>query len=298
MIIICCLHSLKLASAFASTPQQHRTSSITTTTNNNKEVIDVSTIQYNHDILSLANIRYQEWMANNANPPSIYNFRLATNEIYEERCADGAIVFLARMNSSSSSNGREGGEVVGAAELSPIELKDVVINNNQQQQHLIRYVTDVVTSSTSRRLGVGSTLMNYIEQTAYNDMGTRCLLLHVEEGNDMARQFYEKLNYIYVNIDDRKDGDDNDELSDESGAALAKIVIRNDDLVIHIDSNRLAMNAGTSGQLLMMKELSEPAMSGGKGGGERIIEEQEEVVKKGFGKQSTKNLKRAKGGRS
>ena len=294
MIIICCLHSLKLASAFASTPQQHRTSSITTTT---KEVIEVSTIQSNHDILSLANIRYQEWMANDDNPPSLYNFRLATNEIYEERCADGAIVFLARMISSNS-NGREAEEVVGAAELSPIELKDVVIHNNQQQQHLIRYVTDVVTSSSSRRLGVGSTLMNYIEQTAYNDMGTRCLLLHVEEDNDMARRFYEKLNYIYVNIDDRKDGDDNDELSDESGAAMAKIVIQNDDLVIHIDSNRLAMNAGTSGQLLMMKELSEPAMSGRKGGEERIIEEQEEVVKKGFGKQSTKKRRRAKGGRS
>ena len=93
------------------------------------------------------------------------------------------------------------------------------------------------------------------------------------------------LNYVYVD-------------NDESTAALAKIELRNDDLVIHIDSNRLAMNAGTTGQLLMMKELSEPAMSGEKGGGERIIEEQEEVVKKGFGKQSTKKRRRAKGGRS
>jgi ribosomal protein S18 acetylase RimI-like enzyme len=175
---------------------------------------------------------------------------------------------------SSNSNGREGEEVVGAAELSPIELKDVVIHNNQQQQHLIRYVTDVVTSSSSRRLGVGSSLMNYIEQTAYNDMGIRCLLLHVEESNDLARQFYEKLNYVYV---DKKES-----------TALTKIELRNDDLVIHIDSNRLAMNAGTTGQLLMMKELTEPL----------IIEEQEEVVKKGFGKQSTKKRKRAKGGRS
>ncbi len=278
MIILSCLHSLRLASAFAST-QQHRTStSITTTTN--KEVIEVSTIQSNHDILSLADIRYQEWMANDENPPSLHNFRLATKDIYEERSADGAIVFLARMNSN---NGRGGGEVVGAAELSPIELKDVVINKNNQQQHLLRYVTDVVTSSSSRRLGVGSTLMNYIEQTAYNDMGTRCLLLHVEENNDMARRFYEKLNYVYVDIDDSND--DNDVMWDESGAAVAKIEIRNDNLVIHIDSNRLAMNAGTTGQLLMMKELSEPL----------IIEEQEVVKKKGFGKQSTKKRKRANG---
>lgn len=115
-------------------------------------------------------------------------------------------------------------------------------------------------------------------------MGTRCLLLHVEENNDMARRFYEKLNYVYV---------DSDESSD-----LAKIELQNDDLVIHIDSNRLAMNAGTTGQLLMMKELSKPAMSGGNGGGEQIIDEQQEVVKKGFGKQSTKKRKRAKGGRS
>jgi len=140
---------------------------------------------------------------------------MATAEIYQERKIDGAVVFLAKKNNDNNNNDNnndaDGNSSVGAAELSPIELKDVIvlpnnIDNEQQQQrnkvddsssNLLRYVTDVVTSSSSRRIGVGSILMDAVEKSAW-DLGTRCLLLHVEEENDMARRFYEKLNYVYV----------------------------------------------------------------------------------------------------
>eukprot|EP00984_Skeletonema_dohrnii_P021392 scaffold10677_cov80-Skeletonema_dohrnii-CCMP3373.AAC.2 len=64
-------------------------------------------------------------MADDPNPPSIHNFRMATAEIYQERSLDGAMVFLAKKNNDNiNNNDADGNASVGAAELSPIELKD------------------------------------------------------------------------------------------------------------------------------------------------------------------------------
>ncbi len=193
---------------------------------------------------------------------------------------DGAMVFLAKRNDhgDSSSNNNyyndADGASAGAAELSPIELKDVIVHPDDiDNSNLLRYVTDVVTSSSSRRLGVGSILMNAIEKSAW-ELGTRCLLLHVEGDNVMARRFYEKLNYVYV-------GDD--------GVASLNL----DATVghtINIDTSRLAMNAGTTGQLLMMKELSEPALQVEE---ETVNETSREAIK-GFGMKTLKRVKKKK----
>ena len=296
-------------SSFTSTVSSSLCSSNSNSIDQNQNV-EVSIVQSNNDILSLANIRYQEWMITNDNesdsdhhhhppPPSIQTFRLATAEIYQERSLQGSLVFLAKtMNNSNSNNSNKNDDddsliyndkeaaksdissvsvvaVVGAAELSPIELKDVIISTNlsdsakqrqQQQQQLlqqdnhniIRYVTDVVTSSSSRRLGIGSLLMNTLEKTAWEMFGTRCLLLHVERCNLMARRFYEKLNYVYVISDGDSDVDDDDDDDDDGTVLLNLKGMDDDELLITIDTNRLAMNAGTTGQLLMIKELSEP----------------------------------------
>jgi len=248
-------------------------------------------------------MRFQEWMADDPNPPLIHNFRMATAEIYQERSLDGAIVFLAKKNNDNNNNNdADGNSSVGAAELSPIELKDVIvlpnnIDNEQQQQrnkvdntssNLLRYVTDVVTSSSSRRLGVGSILMDAVEKSAW-DLGTRCLLLHVENENDMARRFYEKLNYVYVG-------------KEHAAAAATTLLVDSSDRVsslnleetightINIDTTRLAVNAGTTGQLLMMKELSEPVVLQGE---ERAKDASREVIK-GFGRQTMKRDKKKK----
>ena len=251
--------------------------------NNNSNKVQVSIINSNYDILSLADMRYQEWMANDPNPPSLHNFRLATLDIYNERSGDGAVVFLAKMYShdDSDSIGGVGSSVaksVGAAELSPIELQNVIITtshdigittnptnttndpNDNHHHFLLQYVTDVVTSSTARRLGIGSTLMTTLETTAW-EMGTRCLLLHVENDNMQARRFYERLNYTPV------------------GHGASRLLIDNDgdgvSHVVEIDVDRLELNAGTAGQLLMMKVLSEP--------NSHSQEEEEKVVDDGGG---------------
>ena len=250
-------------------------------------------------------------MANDPNPPSIQNFRLATVEIYQERSADGAMVFLAKEANNKNNNnhndglvnhqetGSENSVVVGAAELSHIELKDVIVflpnihneeqqinnnvdNNNNSSSNLLRYVADVVTSSSSRRLGVGSILMKSVEKSAC-DLGTRCLLLHVEDDNEMARRFYEKLNYVYV-----------DESIDSCDGMASLHLERTAGGTINIDINRLAVNAGTTGQLLMMKELSEQVLDDEEEEEEETAKDasSQEEVKKGFGKQIVKRDKK------
>jgi ribosomal protein S18 acetylase RimI-like enzyme len=308
------------------TSQQHTihyssiSSSVCTTTTNtiikSSNNIKVSQINSNHDILSLADLRYQEWMSADPNPPSLHNFRLATMDICQERCMHGATIFLAkktttddddRKSSGSGGSNNWGDEsvVVGAAELSPIELKDVIVlptyntiepqqsqtqTQPQQQQinnNLIQYITDVVTSTTSRRLGVGTTLMNAIEQSAW-DMGTRCLLLHVEVENELARRFYDKLNYIPVVVDQEEEDDDDDEIT--TPLNLEESVGH----TVYIDVNRLALNAGTTGQLLLMKELSSepPVLNRGEEDEGEVNASRESV--KGFGMKSVKRKQKKK----
>ena len=257
-------------------------------------------------------------MSADPNPPSLHNFRLATMDICQERCRDGAMIFLAKKTTtdddrkgSSSNNWGDGSVVVGAAELSPIELKDVIvlpscntIDQPQQQQpkqlnnNLLQYITDVVTSSKSRRLGVGSTLMNAIEQSAW-DMGTRCLLLHVEVENELARRFYDKLNYIPVVVDQEED--DDEEVTTTSATTKELFGVESIGVTplnleesvghtVYIDVNRLAMNAGTKGQLLLMKELSSepPALIRGEEEEGRADDALSREVAKGFGLKSVK----------
>ena len=266
-------------------------------------------------------------MSNDPNPPSLHNFRLATVDICQERCMDGATIFLAKKTTDdddddtrSSSDNYWGDEsvVVGAAELSPIELKDVIVlptyntidqqqqqpqSQPQQQQqqinsNLLQYITDVVTSTTARRLGVGSTLMNAIEKTAW-DMGTRCLLLHVEVENELARRFYDKLNYVPVVVDQQEE--DDDEVSTtgtlfgvESIGVTPLNLEESVGHTVYIDVNRLAMNAGTTGQLLLMKELSsEPPVLNRGEEDEGVVDASREVVK-GFGVKSVKRKQKKK----
>ena len=229
-------------------------------TNNNS--IQFSIVKTNDDILSLADLRYQEWMSDDSNPPKLSSFRLATAEIYEERSRDWSIVFLAS----------KGDVTIGAAELSPIELQGVFIrgwdssskpsarNNNEEMMPL--YVTDVVTSSAYRRLGIGSKLMHVVERTAW-EMGSGVVFLHVEDGNVAARQFYLRLGYVDVEPTESQKEEDYVAkeggmiyfLFDDEGSLTLQPTNEVKD-TIAVDAERLATNAGTVGQLLMMKQLS------------------------------------------
>ena len=165
--------------------------------------------------------------------------------------------------------------VVGAAELSSIELQNCIINSNSIDQDIDiatpMYITDVVTSSTHRRFGIGTKLMAEVERVAVYEMNTRIVLLHVEYDNIPARKFYERLGYTVVWGEDCKDGGDTkevlsislDKLSQpQSSAVIEDVTIDNQQHdMIALDTKQLSINAGTVGQLLMMKRLSKESIS-------------------------------------
>ena len=147
--------------------------------------IQVSVAKSFADMQSLADLRYQEWIVHVPKDdyvPSRPAFRMATAEIHQERSEEHAVTFLARLRSI----------VVGAAELSPIELQGcfhttgtnnnvnngdtektsgtsssaTTTYNNVNNNYQYWYVTDVVTARTHRRMGVAKTLMEGLEQYA------------------------------------------------------------------------------------------------------------------------------------
>ena len=114
------------------------------------------------------------------------------------------------------------GTPVGAAELSPLEFANTSLSNNAL------YVTDVVTSKEYRRLGVASALMTALETTA-KTLGVAELFLHIEPNNTAALHFYQSPQIGY-RIPQQLKG---------------------------LDTKHLAENAGTVGQLLLSKVLTE-----------------------------------------
>ena len=160
------------------------------------------------DVAGLADLRYDEWMSSSMRPPpSRYAFRMATAEIAAERAEAGAVTFLARQHTRARESG---GAIVGAAELSPIEFEGTQPCRGEadprpnDQNHVSLYVTDVVTSSKHRRMGIANRLMDALEHYAYetfasgkgkeseneNDTSVVTLYLHVKPDNPSARSFY------------------------------------------------------------------------------------------------------------
>jgi ribosomal protein S18 acetylase RimI-like enzyme len=196
-------------------------------------------------VRSLADLRYDEWMCEDGHredgsggaaagrpPPSRHAFRMATAEVVAERTEGGATAYLALMEVGGG--GMEGGRApqqpitVGTAELSPVEFEGVVEAASGSDAGQVLYVTDVVTSSRHRRMGVANALMDRLEADAI-PAGSRSLFLHVERDNTGAMGFY---------------------TSPRRGYEVAsRAQLRG------IDIDALNMNAGTEGQILLCKEL-------------------------------------------
>lgn len=266
--------------------------------------IEISIATTHQDILSLADLRYQEWMANDPNPPQLSSFRMATAEIFHERRTSNeglSLVSLATITTNTNDKNTnnmammanlDGSSsiIVGAAELSQIEFQGAIISENENSpveaaassasELIIKpmYITDVVTSSSHRRLGIGSKLMYNIERTA-SSLGSQCVFLHVDYDNIGAREFYKRLGYedvvfiddlaegrrLYVSLEQKGGSDDLQILSAQSSfvdsnksndGRTTKEVVAD----ITIDVERLARNAGTIGQVLMMKKLPVPTL--------------------------------------
>ena len=232
-------------------------------TKTNEVVVTASPVQTQADIVALADLRYDEWIANDnasdgddypsSDPPlpSRYAFRMATAEIAAERTEGGAVAFLAKLAAAgtqptahTNTDGKSDditvlskGLPVGAAELSPIEFDGAITRQLSQdkdtstaQQPTRLYVTDVVTSSKHRRMGIANTLMDALESFALEKFGTDTMLyLHVKNDNAAAQKFYQNPKRGYV--------------------APTSEQLQN------IDVRRLEDNAGTAGQILMCKSL-------------------------------------------
>ena len=209
LLFVIFLQLISSVAAFSSSSSninnQPSTSSHKNIKNFNYNTVQISKVQTNNDILSLAKLRYQEWMINEINPPILSNFCKATSEIYNERQVEGSIVFLAKLVHQSIGSDNDD-LVVGAAELSSIELQNCINSgsNNDVEIATPLYITDVVTSSNHRRFGIGTKLMTEVERVALYEMNSRIVLLHVEYDNVPARQFYERLGYIDVSVGDRE----------------------------------------------------------------------------------------------
>ena len=163
VIILQLISSVVVSFSSSSSNNNNQPSTLPHKNIKNYNRLQISKVQANNDILSLAKLRYQEWMINEINPPILSNFCKATSEIYNERQVEGSIVFLAKLVHQNINVGSVDEVVVGAAELSSIELENCITNdissaNNVLTTHPL-YITDVVTSSNHRRFGIGMKLM-------------------------------------------------------------------------------------------------------------------------------------------
>ena len=279
LLLVIILQIISSVTAFSSSPSNVNNQPSTLPHKNikNYNTVHIAKGQTNNDILSLAKLRYQEWMINETNPPILSNFCKATAEIYTERKVDGSIVFLAKLVQSDNDGSDNDDLVVGAAELSPIELQNCIINcsnTNNNEFATPLYITDVVTSSNHRRFGIGTKLMIEVERCALYEMNSRIVFLHVEYDNVAARSFYERLGYVAVSAGDREVSLDGGDTKEDDGfisislnePVQPSVVIEDDTTdnqqhdIITLDTKQLAINAGTVGQLLMMKRLSKESI--------------------------------------
>ena len=258
-----------------------------------QDLVDLADLRYDEWMVSESG--GDEKTEENENVPSRYAFRMATAEIASERSAEGASVFLARRETTSAAAAATTTTsttirpVVGSAEASPIEFEgavatkpattDVAATNHNKERRWLWYVTDVVVSSNFRKQGIGKRLMKGLEgwvidhaqqqqqqqQTHHtatsagnglcvencddSDAATTTttiaeLYLHVKEGNKAALALYEGLGYSRRSLEQQ-----------ETPTSHGNNRKNNYDLFFTIDPNKLAENAGTTGQILLTKVL-------------------------------------------
>jgi ribosomal protein S18 acetylase RimI-like enzyme len=175
------------------------------------------------DVMTLADLRYDEWIVPSPyhNTTSRASFRAASAEIVAERTREGAKAFLA-FRTETKRGSTTVVEAMGAAEVSPIELQDATIDHRK-----FLYVTDVVTAQRFRRRGVAKALMNAMEEAV--EPPCTHLVLHVDPSNTAAMHFYQSPQVRYNKP--------------------------TPEVLQTLDVERLARNAGTVGQILLVKAI-------------------------------------------
>jgi ribosomal protein S18 acetylase RimI-like enzyme len=179
----------------------------------NNNALQITQVKTPNDWNALADVRYDEWIRDSGGT-SRPAFRQATVEIYQEERPESVLV-LAKLNN----------KVVGAGELSPVELENVIRSDDDSAKTL--YITDVVTDSNYRRRGIGQTLMQALEEEAVKQE-SKYIVLHVMPDNKPALDFYERLGFAKPSTN----------------------------LSMILDDQKLAENAGAEGQVLLSKSVS------------------------------------------
>ena len=189
-------------------------------------LIEAFLVRTGDDWNALADMRYNEWILPlKDDNTSREAFRFATRDIYEEERPRSTLLLAKR-----------DGKVIGAAEMSPYEVESAQVKDTSQKNaedttapalFSALYVTDVVTSHEFRRQGVARFLMETLEEHAIAD-GYSHLVLNVAEENSVAIQFYKSLDYNVPSV------------------TLGKV----------LDTEQLNKNAGTEGQMVLVKEIT------------------------------------------
>ena len=90
------------------------------------------------------------------------------------------------------------GNLLGAIEFSPSDFTSTCMENVGAKRKL--YVADLCIRQDARRIGVATSLLQYVESFALSNLYNE-LYLHVEVDNIVARNLYIKNGY--VEVDDR-----------------------------------------------------------------------------------------------
>ena len=262
-------------------PTTSSTTPTDTDDNNDREEeeVIVTRVETEQDWIAFADLRYEEWMvplgttgsssssSHNSSPvptvPSRQAFRCATRDIYLEDRPRSLLVLAKRRRRRKQQRDKHQPEenpdededeemvVLGGAEWSPYEveaglvLPSTTMKESSSSSFSLGYVTDVVTAVPYRKQGIGRLIMTTLETLAVTlattttpttmdeppqqPPTTHFLLLHVHPDNTSALRFYrQQLGYTTV-------------LSSELEKCL--------------DVRKLEKEAGTEGQILLVKKL-------------------------------------------
>jgi len=241
--------------------------------------IEVIPVKDYSDIMKLADLRYDEFVTEESNTGTNFiskrSFRMATAEIYQERTVEGATVFLATMIENAETI------AVGAAEASPIEFDQAIkviegeSSSNSALAPPFLYVTDVVTCSKHRRMGVGNALMEAIEKEAAkrchyycnddndtNNEGNKIslqntrLFLNVKNDNPSALKFYKNPKLGYSEYNDSDNYYEANSVIQQQDDREGKII------KVYMNHHQLAKNADTEGQIILSKKIENLSFSG------------------------------------
>jgi ribosomal protein S18 acetylase RimI-like enzyme len=240
----------------------------------------VTRVETEQDWIAFADLRYDEWIVPPSNSstgnrgssgssivvPSRRAFRCATRDIYLEERPRSILVLAKRRKQQDDKHDDDDPKqemvVMGGAEWSPYEVEAGLVaptttnDSTTSSSFSAGYVTDVVTAVPYRNQGIGRLIMTTLETLAVRSATattsttttttipidaqrqppkTHFILLHVHPDNASALRFYQQqLGYT---------------------TTTTTTTLQSSELEKMLDIGKLEQEAGTEGQILLVKKL-------------------------------------------